>query len=118
MEPMQEGLPRVLVIEDDVDCREVLVEVLRENGYRADGAENGAAALEQLTRVGAVDAIVLDLMMPVMDGATFLALVREHPVLARIPVVAVTAVPQLGTVLDVAAVLPKPVEVAPLLRLV
>lgn len=81
----------VLVVDDDQDIRESLRDVLEDQGYVVATAANGADALEQL-RGGLRPAIVLlDLMMPVMDGWTF----RQHqladPDLAHIPVILVTA---------------------------
>ena len=82
----------VLVVEDDPDIRATLCEALEDNGYRAVGAANGAEALDYL-RSGAESPclILLDLMMPVMDGQTFRTEQRADPKLANIPVVVISA---------------------------
>jgi CheY-like chemotaxis protein len=84
--------PLVLVVDDDRDIRDSLIEALEEHGYRAAGASNGVEALAVLR--GAPEPpslILLDLMMPVMDGQGF----REHqladPSLAGIPVLVMSA---------------------------
>ncbi len=69
-------MKRVLIVEDDDDIREVLGELLGER-YGVELATDGAEALAVLDRV-TVDAIVLDLMMPVMDGETFLREMRAR----------------------------------------
>jgi len=87
--------PPILVVEDLDDHRELLTQVLRDLGYAVRSAVNGRAALD-LMRDGFRPALVLlDLLMPVMDGAKFLADLRAHadPVLARVPVVLMTADP-------------------------
>jgi CheY-like chemotaxis protein len=82
----------VLVVEDDRDIREIVMETLADEGYRTFAAANGREALEHL-RSGAPlpGVILLDIMMPVMDGRTFLARQLEDPALAGIPVVVMTA---------------------------
>jgi CheY-like chemotaxis protein len=82
----------VLVIEDDRDIREIVMETLADEGYRTVAASNGREALAHL-RSGAPlpGVILLDIMMPIMDGRTFRARQLEDPVLASIPVVVMTA---------------------------
>jgi two-component system chemotaxis response regulator CheY len=92
---MLEPAPSILVVEDLDDHRELLTQVLLDLGYAVTSAVNGRAALD-LLRGGLRPALVLlDLLMPVMDGATFLADLRAHsdPALAGIPVVLMTADP-------------------------
>jgi len=92
---MPEPSPPILVVEDLDDHRELLTQVLVDLGYAVTSAVNGRAALD-LMRDGLRPALVLlDLLMPVMDGAKFLVDLRAHadPVLARIPVVLMTADP-------------------------
>jgi len=84
------AVPLVLVVEDDRDIREVIAEVLALAGYRTCTAPNGRMALEQ-ARVDRPDLIVLDLLMPVMNGWQFMEAQRRDPELATIPVVVVTA---------------------------
>ena len=82
----------VLVVEDDPDIRATLCEALEDNGYATAGAGNGVEALAYL-RSGAEKPclILLDLMMPVMDGQTFRAEQRADAALADIPVVVISA---------------------------
>jgi CheY-like chemotaxis protein len=82
----------VLVVEDDPDIRATLCEALEDHGYSSVGAGNGVEALEYLR--GAAEPpclILLDLMMPVMDGETFRNEQRADPKLAEIPVVVISA---------------------------
>jgi CheY-like chemotaxis protein len=88
---------RVLIIDDDRDIRETLGELLVEEGFQIEAAWNGETALARLEAGFRPDVIVLDLMMPGMDGLTFRALQREHPALARIPVVGLSAAPPADT---------------------
>jgi len=105
----------VLVVEDDVDIRQALVEILEEHGFRAVGASDGAEALEYLRKAPELPCLILlDLMMPVMDGATFREEQRKEPRLASIPVVVLSAYRDLERHvhgLDVVSVLRKPPSV-------
>ena len=69
---MSGGRSVVLVVEDDVSTRRGLLEFLEEEGYSAVGAENGRRALDMLREIEPPALILLDLMMPVMDGWQFL----------------------------------------------
>jgi signal transduction histidine kinase/DNA-binding response OmpR family regulator len=81
---------RVLVVEDDPASRDMLSRLLQKEGLEVMEAENGSAALEKLaTQIPSL--ILLDLMMPVMDGFEFLSVLAREPQLAAIPVVVVTA---------------------------
>ena len=82
----------ILVVEDDRDLREILGEALELEGYDVVCVEHGAAALRHLETGGRPCVILLDLMMPVMDGWTFRREMLSHESLARIPVVVMTAV--------------------------
>jgi CheY-like chemotaxis protein len=95
---------RVLVVDDDLDIRDVLVELLEGEGYRVSAAGDGQQALREASR-NPPDVILLDLMMPVMSGWQFRAAQLRDPVLARIPVVVLSA---FANDLDVAAFVPKP----------
>lgn len=85
---------KILVVEDDMDVRSGLVEVLDSEGYVVETAENGQVALDLLSSLKELPhLILLDLMMPVMDGLTFLQTLKNHPNpdFQRIPVVITTA---------------------------
>ena len=82
----------VLIVDDDKDIRDALTEVLADEGFLVKSATNGQEATEWLrTNAGTTRVILLDLMMPVMDGSTFLSLRESDPVLSSIPVVVMTA---------------------------
>ena len=105
----------VLVVEDDVDIRQALMEILEEHGFAALGARDGAEALDLLSRAAELPCLILlDLMMPVMDGASFREAQREDPRLASIPVVVLSAyrdVDRHAAPLDAVSVLRKPPSV-------
>jgi CheY-like chemotaxis protein len=82
----------VLVVEDDDDTRELLREALEAHGYAVACAANGDQALEHLRASSPLpDVILLDLMMPVMNGWQFRSAQRRDQALASIPVVVITA---------------------------
>ena len=83
-------MKRVLLVEDDGDLRAVLTERLSAAGYTVDEAGHGLEALEKLGQAPPPDLIVLDLMLPVMDGWQFRAEQRQAPNLAGTPVVVIT----------------------------
>jgi CheY-like chemotaxis protein len=110
---MQLTMPQILVVEDDSDIREDLAELLRDQGYRVITAGNGAEALEQLRSQLTPCLILLDLMMPVMDGWEFRRRMLADDRLARVPTVLLTgaADPQDHAVnLNVADVMTKPIR--------
>ena len=84
------GAGRVLVVEDDEDARTALRQALASEGWTVAEAEHGRAALDCLAEARA-DAIVLDLMMPEMDGFELVAELRRHPEWRGIPILVVTA---------------------------
>jgi CheY-like chemotaxis protein len=82
----------ILVVDDDVDLRESICELLADEGYAAICCDGGAAALEYLRGEGPrPDLILLDLMMPGMSGWQFRETQLREPALAAIPVVVMTA---------------------------
>ena len=82
----------VMVVEDDALIREMVVQVLAGEGFTAVAASNGAEALQYLRRAYVHPALILlDLMMPVMDGWQFRAEQLKDPALAGIPVVVMSA---------------------------
>jgi CheY-like chemotaxis protein len=74
---------RVLIVDDEPDIADTLAMVLRQSGHETATAENGAAALERLRNGFDASVVLLDLMMPVMDGESFLNEQRRDPVLAH-----------------------------------
>jgi CheY-like chemotaxis protein len=82
----------ILVVEDDEDIRETLVDLLQDHGYRAIGARDGRDALLTLSKAQPLPClIVLDLMMPVMDGQAFRDEQLRDPELSKIPVLVISA---------------------------
>jgi CheY-like chemotaxis protein len=86
----REGENTALVIEDDPASRDVLVRLLEREGWRVRQAQDGRQGLERIAEE-APALILLDLMMPVMDGFDFLHELRAHEPWRRLPVVVVTA---------------------------
>jgi CheY-like chemotaxis protein len=86
-----EGGPLVLIVDDDQDSRDTARMVLEEEGYAVDVAPNGGAALERLRSGPRPTLMLIDLMMPVMDGPTLLLELESSADLAGIPVVIMTA---------------------------
>ena len=111
---------RVLVVDDDEIIRGFVSEALADEGYEIRTAANGRRALDVL-REWKPNLIVLDLMMPEMDGWTFRAEQRKLPDAAEVPVVVLSAVRDLraqAAALDAASALGKPFELDELLRTV
>jgi PAS domain S-box-containing protein len=80
----------VLVVEDDPNARDLVVRMLTSRGWRVDQAEHGLAALERL-EVSPPDVLLVDLMMPVMDGFELVAAVRADERWRDLPVIVLTA---------------------------
>jgi two-component system chemotaxis response regulator CheY len=80
----------VLVVDDEKAIRELIADALDFEGYAVLTAANGADALAKLPKTRP-DVIVLDLMMPIMDGWTFLTRLRSEPAHAGIPVLVISA---------------------------
>ncbi len=83
--------PTVFIVEDDADTREMLGKFLELEGYHVEVATNGRHALERLNEGLEASVIVLDLMMPVMDGWQFRREQARDAALATIPVIVVSA---------------------------
>jgi two-component system response regulator RpaA len=102
--------PRILVVDDDADTREVLASALEHAGYFVTTAADGIEA-QQLLDAAVPDAIVLDLWLPRLDGAALLARLRGRAQHAQLPVVVVTAAPVSAEVrLGANVVLAKPFD--------
>jgi two-component system, OmpR family, response regulator CpxR len=112
----------VLVVEDDRDVREAIIEVLVDGDYNPLHAANGVEALELLRTVSPAPCVILlDMMMPTMDGSAFRAAQQENPAVRDIPVVVLSAHADARTAaaeLGAAAYLKKPVTLDALLATV
>jgi CheY-like chemotaxis protein len=109
----------ILIVDDDATLRESLRDALEFEGYTVASVEHGAAALQYLKSAGRPCLILLDLMMPVMDGKTFREAMLRDPALASIPVVLITAAGlQMAAGVAVAGVLQKPLRVGTVVALV
>jgi DNA-binding response OmpR family regulator len=105
---------RILIVDDDPNTLEILRRWLAREGYETVSADNGPACLETLAK-GPVDVIVLDVMMPGMDGLQVCEKLREHASWRSIPVMLLTAKDDIetrsrGMVLGVSEYLTKPVN--------
>jgi two-component system alkaline phosphatase synthesis response regulator PhoP len=89
----------VLVVDDEGDAREAVARYLEKHGHRTKAVPNGKAAIESVM-ANTPDVIVLDWMMPEMDGVDFLRVLRSYLRLQKLPVIMVTA--HRGAHIDVA----------------
>jgi CheY-like chemotaxis protein len=109
----------VLVVEDDRDVREAIAEVLKDSEYHPVSACNGVEALQRLREAPTMPCVILlDMMMPMMDGYEFRAVQESDPSLRDIPVVVLSAHADARTAamrMNVAGYLKKPVELETLL---
>lgn len=113
----------MLIVDDDGDLREMVRGMLHEAGYRTEEAADGAAALEILHQRSTPLVVLLDILLPQLDGAALLGIVARHPHLALRnafvlmtgkPIVAFPVLRRLAQDLD-AQILPKPFDMDTLL---
>ena len=98
----------VLVVEDEQDLRDMMRDALELNGYAVVTAENGRDALDKIGGIESVCLVILDLLMPVMNGWDFMRNLRQRSELASIPIVIHSSAP--GPIpAGVAQVLLKPI---------
>ena len=112
---------RILVVEDDDELRSALSDSLALEGYRVSTASNGLEALKSLREGPSPQLILLDLMMPVMNGWQFRSAQKDDPSLAAIPVIVLSAVGnhvQKIEPLDAVAFMRKPFDLELLLQYV
>lgn len=115
------GGATILVVDDDIDIREAMCLVLQHNGYRTLTASNGEEALRMLRNGQMADLILLDMMMPVMDGWGFRSSQADLPEVAHIPVVVLTGdgrAPAKAAAIGAAGYLRKPLDLDELLAIV
>ena len=87
--------PRILLVEDDDDSRTALAKLLESHGFRVSQAADGIEALNALHRENLPDLILLDLVLPRMNGFEFHALIQEDKTLSKIPVILCSGEPGL-----------------------
>ena len=111
----------LLIVEDDDDIRDGLASIFAARGLRPYIAGNGAEAVQVATSRAVKPAVILlDLVMPIMDGLEFLTHQAEFPLLAGVPVIVITAQGHLARELPstVQAVLEKPIPLRQLVTMV
>jgi CheY-like chemotaxis protein len=108
--------PLVLVVDDDPDILDAICDILEAEGYRVSRARHGQEALEQVDSERP-DVILLDLMMPVMDGVAFSRALRQRPLVSDVPIVVISADgnPQRAAAVGAAGYLAKPFDIDALL---
>lgn len=111
--------PSILIVEDDPDIRETIQHLLESAGYGAPAASNGREALDLLDTIARPCLILLDLMMPVMDGWAFLTALDQNEAFSHVPIVIVSAYTDRAATLERAQqVLKKPVDIHALMDVV
>jgi CheY-like chemotaxis protein len=106
----------ILIVDDDVDIRATLCDFLQDEGYSVGSVANGRDALTYLREHPATALVLLDLMMPIMNGYQFRDEQKVDPSISEIPVVVMTARGKAEIAdLDVEHVLQKPFKLAKLL---
>ena len=110
----------IMLVDDDDDIREIVALVLESEGYATTSVADGARALELLHGGARPPLILLDMMMPHLNGEDFLKRVKADPALSGIPIVVMsgdTMARQTASRLGAVGCLPKPVELDTLLHL-
>jgi two-component system chemotaxis response regulator CheY len=108
--------PLVLVVDDDPDILDAICDILEAEGYRVSRARHGVEALAQIDAERPA-VILLDLMMPVMDGVAFARALRERPADAKVPILVISADgnPQRAAAVGAQGYLAKPFDIEVLL---
>jgi CheY-like chemotaxis protein len=109
------------VVDDDEDIRVVLGTILGAQGYEVATAADGIEALEQIRRTPPPSLILLDMMMPRLDGSGVVRALRPDPLLSHIPVVMISgdhAIGQKAAQLGISSWLVKPIELEQLMSAV
>lgn len=106
----------VLIVEDDESIRTALSEVLRDEGFEVFEAENGSEGLKILETIPRPCLILLDFMMPVMNGQEFMQKKQHNDIIAGIPVVLVSAFGDRSNSIGAVGFIKKPIEFDNLMR--
>ena len=111
---LKSGKPTVLVVDDSTDAVEALAQILEYEGYAVATAYDGREALDYLGGHPPPDLIVLDLMMPVMNGWELRAELAKVPAFAKVPIVVMTALAEAAEI-EADAIVAKPIDLKRLL---
>ena len=113
------GMKTVLLVEDDLEIRDILQDLLEAEGYDVIPAGNGRQALQFLAenRANGPDLVILDIMMPLIDGRQVLEVMQRDQLLAEIPVIVISAIAR-ETPVGARALLRKPFSLEKLFRTV
>jgi len=106
----------ILIVEDEKGIQEVLKDALEMEGYTVFTADNGQEGLEMLPKMPTPCLILLDLMMPVMNGWQFAEVISKDMTLATIPVVLVTAYGDRAKLVPSKGIIKKPIDLDLLLK--
>ena len=108
----------ILVVEDDDDIRNAIVDLLETEGYITESAINGKDALDKLSQIDRPCLVLLDMMMPIMNGRQFLDTVMKDSRLAPIPILIVSAVADKTNTEGSVGFLKKPIDIDVVLNVV
>ena len=89
MEEENKTQKKILIVEDDEDLRELYLEILRDSGFSVLEAVDGAAGLEKAL-AGGYDLLLLDIMLPKVDGLEILRQLKQRPAFQTLPVILLT----------------------------
>jgi CheY-like chemotaxis protein len=106
---------RILIVEDDKAIRDMMKSVLEVEGYTVLAASNGKMGIEALKGQESPNVILLDMMMPVMNGWDFLDFLRSNSLTRQIPVVIVSAYGEIARSVKPQGFVPKPIQLKALL---
>jgi CheY-like chemotaxis protein len=109
--------PSILIVEDEDDISFQLAAVLQQEGYAVRTAANGRKAIESLERDGCPSLILLDLLLPELDGWQFMRAQASREEWRHVPVVAISAVSYRGAP-GAAAIVPKPIDLSALIQII
>ena len=116
--PHTQQCSTILIVEDDEDIRSVIVDLLESEGYVTLSASNGKEALEILKKAAKPCLVLLDMMMPIMNGRQFLDTIMSDSRLAPLPVLIVSAVADKSIAEGSIGYLRKPIDIDVILRVV
>lgn len=108
--------PRLLVVDDEADIRDTLRDALEDDGYEVFVAFDGADALRVLTETADIAVVILDVIMPNVDGNEVYERMKRHPTLHNTPVIFSTSDPSRAPA--GVPMMKKPIKLDPFLALV